>query len=229
MLQPESRACFRRLLDQGWIDAVRTRHPDQPMYRFWDYKRDRWQRDAGLRIDFVLLNKIAAERLIDAGVDRVSAARRVPAIMRLLGSPCAESELPTGGPADPLGRGIENIGQHLLIRSSAPCRNMKRMIGVRDHHERCTFPKLPGDLLNERGVRQNVAGPLQEQHGIRISNRCCPRIVEGLFAGCRGTSRKACLARRTVRSPLVPAMSSVRQMTCRRRREPGQEFGVRPR
>jgi exodeoxyribonuclease-3 len=70
LLQPESRACFRRLLDQGWTDAVRIRHPDEPMYTFWDYKGDRWQRDAGLRIDFLLLNKRAAERLIDAGVDR---------------------------------------------------------------------------------------------------------------------------------------------------------------
>jgi exodeoxyribonuclease III len=70
LLQPESRACFQRLLDQGWVDAVRTRHPDEPMYTFWDYKRDRWSRDAGLRIDFLLLNKIAADRLIDADVDR---------------------------------------------------------------------------------------------------------------------------------------------------------------
>ena len=70
LLQPESRACFRRLLDEGWVDAVRTRHPDKPMYTFWDYKRDRWQRDAGLRIDFLLLNRMAADRLIDADVDR---------------------------------------------------------------------------------------------------------------------------------------------------------------
>jgi exodeoxyribonuclease III len=70
LLQPESRASFRRLLDQGWVDAVRTRHPDKPMYTFWDYKRDRWQRDAGLRIDFLLLNRMAADRMIDADVDR---------------------------------------------------------------------------------------------------------------------------------------------------------------
>jgi exodeoxyribonuclease III len=70
LLQPQSRACFRRLLDQGWVDAVRMRHPNEPMYSFWDYKRDRWQRDAGLRIDFLLLNRMAADRLIDAGVDR---------------------------------------------------------------------------------------------------------------------------------------------------------------
>ncbi len=70
LLQPESRACFQRLLDQGWVDAIRARHPEAPMYSFWDYKRERWQRDAGLRIDFLLLNRPAAERLIDAGVDR---------------------------------------------------------------------------------------------------------------------------------------------------------------
>jgi hypothetical protein len=49
---------------------VRSRHPDEPMYTFRDYKRDHWQRDGGLRIDFLWLNKRAAERLIDAGVDR---------------------------------------------------------------------------------------------------------------------------------------------------------------
>jgi exodeoxyribonuclease III len=70
LLQPQSRTCFRRLLEQGWVDAVRVRHPNEPMYTFWDYKRDRWSRDAGLRIDFLLLNRIAADRLIDAGVDR---------------------------------------------------------------------------------------------------------------------------------------------------------------
>ena len=47
LVQPEPRALFRRLLDQGWIDAIRTMHPDAPMYTFWDYKRNRWQRDAG--------------------------------------------------------------------------------------------------------------------------------------------------------------------------------------
>jgi exodeoxyribonuclease-3 len=70
LLQPASRACFQRLIEQGWADAARIRHPDEAMYTFWDYKRDRWQRDAGLRIDFLLLNARAAERLIDAGVDR---------------------------------------------------------------------------------------------------------------------------------------------------------------
>jgi exodeoxyribonuclease-3 len=70
LVQPEPRALFRRLLDQGWIDAIRTLHPDEPMYTFWDFKRNRWERDAGLRLDHLLLNAKAAKRLVDAGVDR---------------------------------------------------------------------------------------------------------------------------------------------------------------
>jgi len=70
LVQPESRARFARLLKQGWTDAIRTRHPDQPVYTFWDYKRDRWSRDAGMRIDHLLLSPDLRPRLVDAGVDR---------------------------------------------------------------------------------------------------------------------------------------------------------------
>jgi exodeoxyribonuclease-3 len=70
LLQPESRALFRRILDQGWVDAIRALHPDAPMYTFWDYMRNRWPRDAGLRIDHLLLSAQAAKRLLTAGVDR---------------------------------------------------------------------------------------------------------------------------------------------------------------
>ena len=70
LLQPESRAAFRRLLEQGWTDAIRARHPDETIYTFWDYKRGRWGRDAGLRLDHLLLNPKAARRLREAGVDK---------------------------------------------------------------------------------------------------------------------------------------------------------------
>jgi exodeoxyribonuclease-3 len=70
LVQPESRAAFQRLLDQGWIDAIRKKHPKATVYTFWDYMRNRWQRDAGLRLDHLLLSKKAARRLKDAGVDR---------------------------------------------------------------------------------------------------------------------------------------------------------------
>jgi exodeoxyribonuclease-3 len=70
LLQPESRAAFQRLLEQGWTDAIRTLHPSDPMYTFWDYKRDRWRRDAGLRLDHLLLSPPLVRRLVQAGVDR---------------------------------------------------------------------------------------------------------------------------------------------------------------
>ena len=70
LLQPESREAYQRLLDQGWTDAIAERHPDEAMYTFWDYFREHWPRNAGLRIDHLLLNRAAAKRLKDAGVDR---------------------------------------------------------------------------------------------------------------------------------------------------------------
>jgi exodeoxyribonuclease-3 len=70
LLQPESRACFNRLLDQGWTDALRALHPDEPMYTFWHYLREAWPRDAGMRLDHLLLSKAVTKRLKRAGVDR---------------------------------------------------------------------------------------------------------------------------------------------------------------
>jgi len=70
LLQPESRARYARLLEQGWRDGVRALHPDEPSYSYWSYLRNRWPRDAGLRIDHLLLSNKAAKRLTAAGVDR---------------------------------------------------------------------------------------------------------------------------------------------------------------
>jgi exodeoxyribonuclease-3 len=70
LIQPESRAAFAKLVNQGWTDAIRTRHPDKPMYTFWDYMRHRWAKDGGLRLDHLLLSPSLAPRLKDAGVDR---------------------------------------------------------------------------------------------------------------------------------------------------------------
>jgi len=70
LLQPQSRAAYKRLIAQGWTDAIRALHPDAPMYTFWDYMRKRWDRDAGLRLDQILLTPDLQKRLIAAGVDR---------------------------------------------------------------------------------------------------------------------------------------------------------------
>ncbi len=70
LMQPESRAGFRRLVAQGWTDALRTRHPTGGIWTFWDYQAGAWQRDAGFRIDHLLLSPAVADRLIEAGVDK---------------------------------------------------------------------------------------------------------------------------------------------------------------
>jgi len=70
LVQPAARDAFARLTAQGWTDALRTRHPGETIYTFWDYMRQRWPRDAGMRIDHILLGKRLAKRLTAANVDR---------------------------------------------------------------------------------------------------------------------------------------------------------------
>jgi len=69
LLQPATRERYAALLRQGWLDALRAKHPDERIYTFWDYFRNHWQRNAGLRIDHLLLNATLAPRLKSAGVD----------------------------------------------------------------------------------------------------------------------------------------------------------------
>ena len=76
LLQPEPRDAYARLLAQGWTDALRSEHPTHAPYTFWDFRRKRWERDAGLRIDHLLLSKTLKPRLRSAGVD--AAVRGMP-------------------------------------------------------------------------------------------------------------------------------------------------------
>ncbi len=70
LMQPESRAAYRRLLAQGWTDALRTRAPKGGVWTFWDYQAGAWARDAGFRIDHLLLSPAIADRMLGAGVDK---------------------------------------------------------------------------------------------------------------------------------------------------------------
>jgi len=70
LFRPETRAGYRQLLDQGWTDSLRQLHPAERVYTFWDYLRNAYTRDAGLRIDHLLLNPALAARLGAPGVDR---------------------------------------------------------------------------------------------------------------------------------------------------------------
>ena len=75
LMQPESREAYRRLVAQGWTDALRTRQPKGGVWTFWDYQAGAWARDAGFRIDHLLLSPLVADRLRDAGVDKAYRGR----------------------------------------------------------------------------------------------------------------------------------------------------------
>ena len=92
LFRPEVREAFPRLVGQGWTDAMRTLHPDEPIYTFWDYFRNAYARNAGLRIDHLLLSPAVAERLVAAGVDRDVRGGRKRATTRRL-----DRTRPTGG------------------------------------------------------------------------------------------------------------------------------------
>ncbi len=70
LIQPESRQAFARLLAQGWTDAMRKLYPKGPLWTFWDYKRERWPNDKGMRLDHFLLSPETSKRLLRGGVDR---------------------------------------------------------------------------------------------------------------------------------------------------------------
>ncbi|WP_108397293.1 exodeoxyribonuclease III [Devosia submarina] len=70
LFRPEVRQAFGQLVAQGWTDALRHMHPDERVYTFWDYFRNAFGRDAGLRIDHLLLSPDLAKRMVEAGVDR---------------------------------------------------------------------------------------------------------------------------------------------------------------
>ena len=70
LVHPQSRAAFKRLVGRTWTDALRQFHPRERIYTFWHYKRMRWQRDAGLRLDHLLVSPNLRGRLAGAGVDR---------------------------------------------------------------------------------------------------------------------------------------------------------------
>ncbi len=70
LFAPEVRAAYADLVRQGWTDALRHLYPGEPIYTFWKYWRNAFERDSGLRIDHALLSPTLAPRLLSAGVDR---------------------------------------------------------------------------------------------------------------------------------------------------------------
>ena len=78
LFQPESRAAWRTLVNEGFTDATRACHPGPGVYTFWDYQAGAWQKDHGIRIDHILLSSQAADLLVASGIDRATRAQEKP-------------------------------------------------------------------------------------------------------------------------------------------------------
>ena len=117
LLQPQPRAAYQRLLDQGWTDALRKLQPEGPLWTFWGYLRHRWPNDKGMRLDHLLLSPDLADRLSDAGVSR--AAR---------GEEGASDHAPTWVELEPLGirRAAATSGRRPAARPSSSRRPVRR-------------------------------------------------------------------------------------------------------
>ncbi|GAB1596280.1 exodeoxyribonuclease III [Lysobacter claricitrinus] len=111
LLQPESRQAWFDLLEQGWTDAIRAIHGDEKIYTFWDYFRKHWERDAGLRIDHLLLSPDLAPMLKDANVDRW-----------VRGQPGASDHAPTWVLLDAAGRSMKKATSKRAGRATGVAR-----------------------------------------------------------------------------------------------------------
>jgi exodeoxyribonuclease-3 len=151
LLQPESRALFQRILDQGWVDAIRTLHPDAPMYTFWDYMRNRWPRDAGLRVDHLLLSAQAAKRCSDAGVDREVRAKEgasdhAPAWVVL-----REDAKVRRNPPPATAKGMRTVGRRSLRTAKATPPRRPLLVIDGDSFAHRAYHALPKTILRRGG------------------------------------------------------------------------------
>jgi 5'-3' exonuclease, N-terminal resolvase-like domain/Endonuclease/Exonuclease/phosphatase family len=135
LLQPQIRAAYQRLLAQGWTDAVRALHPKEPMYTFWDYMRNRWERDGGLRLDHILLSSVLTERVQRAGVDRhirglEDASDHAPVWVELRDAPDRSSSASNGGgPAATTPSGASSKTWRSSHRTGEEVRSKTRAVG----------------------------------------------------------------------------------------------------
>jgi exodeoxyribonuclease III len=147
LVQPRSRAAFARLLEQGWTDAIRALHPDERIYTFWDYMRNRWPRDAGLRLDHILLSPDLAARLQASGVDRAvrgkpNASDHAPVWVELGAAKRARKSV-APKPAKPAARSAKKV------RASVAKRPLLVVDGDSFAHR--AYHALPKNILRDGG------------------------------------------------------------------------------
>jgi exodeoxyribonuclease III len=162
VVQPQSRAAYNRILAQGWIDAVRKLYPAEPMYTFWDYMRNRWERDGGLRLDHILLSPALANRLDGAGVDRDvrgkdNASDHAPVWAVLRDEPMARggattasaASTPAGARAAP--KGSKQRADRSPIAKAAPENRLPLLVIDGDSFAHRSYHALPKTIQRKGG------------------------------------------------------------------------------
>jgi exodeoxyribonuclease-3 len=119
LFRPEVREAYRRLIEQGWTDALRALHPNERIYTFWKYFRNAFGRDAGLRIDHLLLSPSIARRLVAAEVDRDVRSRQRASDHAPVWIELAKRRIIAAGatPEEGLSRGAVRVGMAVLASS----------------------------------------------------------------------------------------------------------------
>jgi exodeoxyribonuclease III len=162
LLQPKSRRAYSRILEQGWVDAVRKLHPTEPMYTFWDYMRNRWERDGGLRLDHILLSSALASRLEAAGVDRdvrgkdnasdhapVWAVLRDDPMARRSASTSSDTSTLTAARATP--KGSKQRADQSHVAKAAPQNRRPLLVVDGDSFAHRSYHALPKIILRKDG------------------------------------------------------------------------------
>ena len=214
LVQPQSRAAFARLLKQGWTDAIRALHPDERIYTFWDYMRNRWPRDAGLRLDHILLSPDLAARLKTSGVDRA-----------VRGKPNASDHAPVW---------IE-LGAPKKARKSASLSSARPKAQRKVKSANATAARAPAAGHRRRFLRASRLSRASEKHpaGWRKTCRRDPRLRQYAAAplsggaSARGPRRMGHAGRFDVSAPEVSRVSERARIRRCHRRTAGCAAGVR--
>jgi exodeoxyribonuclease III len=162
LVQPESRLAYSRILEQGWVDAVRKLHPTEAMYTFWDYLRNRWERDGGLRLDHIILSPALASRLEAAGVDRDvrgkgNASDHAPVWAVLRDDPMARRSASASSDASTLAaaragpKGSKQQADRSLVAKAAPQNQRPLLVVDGDSFAHRSYHALPKTILRKDG------------------------------------------------------------------------------
>jgi bifunctional non-homologous end joining protein LigD len=161
LLQPEPRAAFAAILAQGWTDALNQAFPASPPFTFWDYRRKRWERNAGLRIDHILVS--SGFRVVKAGVDRdergkENASDHAPVWAELSMKPASAKRGPTKAAGQ---KPVPKSATSTAVDASAP---LAQYNAKRDFKKTAEPAGTAPSITTAKGQKTDVLGFVIQKH-----------------------------------------------------------------